>query len=60
MDVGIAASVMATKQSATQQTAAMKIMKKEHDMQTALIDMIDTAVRSAPQPGQGTQVDKLV
>lgn len=59
MDMSLATSVLSMKQAATQQTAEMKILKKQHDMDMALIEMIDEVSRSAPQPGQGTVVDKL-
>ena len=56
----LATSIMATKQAATLQTAQFKILKKQHDMEMSLINMIDKVVKSAPPPGQGTQVDKSV
>lgn len=54
----LAGSIMAVKQAATQQTAQMKILKKSHDMEMAMIDMIAQTAKSAPPPGQGTKVDK--
>ncbi len=42
----------------TQGQAQMAIVRKQHEMEMSLIAMIDEAVRSAPPPGQGTQVDK--
>jgi hypothetical protein len=52
-------SIMAAKQSAVQQSAAIKIMKKSHEMQMSIINMIDSVARSAPAPdGQGLTVDK--
>lgn len=53
----LAGSIMAVKQAATQQTAQMKILKKSHEMEMALINMIDQVAKSAPPPGQGTKVD---
>jgi hypothetical protein len=53
----LAAGIIAAKQGATQQVAQFKIMKKQHEMQMSLINMIDEVARSAPPPGQGTKVD---
>ncbi|MCB9992294.1 MAG: hypothetical protein H6873_01420 [Hyphomicrobiaceae bacterium] len=52
-------SVLSAKQAATQQVAEFKIMKKQHEMEMSLIDMLTEVVRSAPAPsGQGAVVDK--
>ncbi len=57
----LANSVMAAKQSAILQTASIKVLKKQHEMQMALINMIAEVASSAPPPsGQGTIVDKFV
>lgn len=59
MSMELATSVLAAKQAATQQTAQFKIMKKQHDMQMDLINMLTEVAQSAPLPaGQGTKVDK--
>jgi len=42
----------------TQGQAQIAIVKKQHEMEMSLIAMIDEVARSAPPPGQGTQVDK--
>ena len=34
------------------------VMKKSHEMQMDLINMLSEVARSAPPPGQGTRVDK--
>lgn len=38
--------------------ANIAIMKKSHEMQMDLINMLSEVARSAPPPGQGTKVDK--
>ncbi|WP_158626097.1 hypothetical protein [Arsenicitalea aurantiaca] len=43
----------------TQGLANIAIVKKQHEMDMALIAMIDEVARSAPPPGQGAAVDKL-
>jgi hypothetical protein len=42
----------------TQGQAGIAVAKKSHEMQMDFIAMIDAVVRTAPPPGQGTQVDK--
>lgn len=54
----LASSVIGLKQAATLQTASMAVIKKQHEMETQLINMIAKAAQSAPPPGQGTHVDK--
>ncbi len=53
-------SALAMKQSANLQTATIKVMKKQHEMQQIMIDMVAQSARSAPPSGQGTMVDKSV
>ena len=61
MDIGSAEGVMALKQAQTQQIAQIKIMKKQHEMQMSLINMVGELVDNAPAPnGTGTKVDKTV
>lgn len=42
----------------TQSLVQFAVIKKSHDMQMDLINMLSEVARSAPPPGQGTQVDK--
>ncbi|MCB1517315.1 MAG: hypothetical protein KDJ19_06845 [Hyphomicrobiaceae bacterium] len=59
MDMNLVTNVLATRQAATQQVAQFKIIKKQHDMQMDLINMLAEVAKSAPVPsGQGTIVDK--
>jgi hypothetical protein len=60
MDMDLAGSLMAARTAATQQSVALAVVKKTHDMQQALIKMVDEVARSAPPPGQGRIVDKVV
>ena len=60
MDMTLVTSVLSAKQAATQQVAEFKIMKKQHEMEMSLIDMLTEVVRSAPAPsGQGAVVGGL-
>jgi hypothetical protein len=59
MDMDLAGSLMAARTAATQQSAALAIVKKSHEMEQALIQMVDEVARSAPPPGQGRVVDKV-
>lgn len=54
----LANSIIGLKQAATLQTASIAVIKKQHEMESQLIDMIAKTAQSAPPPGQGTHVDK--
>jgi len=54
----ISSQIMAMKQSATQQTATLKIIKKQHEMQMSMIDLIAQTAKTAPPAGQGLVIDK--
>jgi hypothetical protein len=59
MDTDLSMMLVVARAAATQQAASMAIMKKNHEMQVALVDMVAEVARSAPPPGQGRVVDKL-
>jgi hypothetical protein len=42
----------------TQGRIDIAVLKKSHEMQMDLINMLSEVARSAPPPGQGTRVDK--
>ena len=50
--------LLSMKMGQTQQLAQIAIMRKSHQMDMALADMIGEATRRAPPPGQGRHVDK--
>ena len=54
----IAASMVVANQAATLQSASTSMLKKQHEMQLSLVNMIEQVAKSAPPPGQGTVVDK--
>ncbi len=57
--MSLATSVLSAKQAATQQTAQMKMLKAEHDMQAQLITMLSEVAKNAPVPeGVGGNIDK--
>lgn len=58
METDLAMMLVSARAQATQATAMMKIIKKNHEMQMQLVDMVAEVARSAPPPGQGTRVDK--
>lgn len=58
MDTDLAMSLIAARTAATQQSASMAIIKKNHEMEMALVQMVDQVARSAPPPGQGRIVDR--
>ena len=53
------ASIIAMRAAQTQQLVQIAVVKKAHEMEMTLVNMLDQAVRSAPPPaGQGNVVDK--
>jgi hypothetical protein len=55
----VATQLMAMRMGATQQAASMAIIKKNHEMEMSLVNMLTEVARSAPVPsGQGLVVDK--
>jgi len=59
MDTDLASQLTAAQSSQTRFSAQVAIVKKNHEMDLALVQMVDEVARSAPPPGQGTKVDKL-
>jgi len=59
MDMDLTASLLAARTASTQQSVALAVVKKNHEMQQAMVQMIDEVARSAPPPGQGRVVDKV-
>lgn len=55
----ISAVLAVARTAATQQSMQLAMVKKAHEMQMALAQMVAEVARSAPPPGQGTVVDKL-
>lgn len=53
----LAESIITAKQGATQQIMQFKILKKQHEMEMSLVNMIDEVARNAPPPGQGSKLD---
>ena len=55
----VAAQLIAMRTAGTQRAAQMAIIKKTHEMEMGLANMIAQAARVAPAPGgQGLVVDK--
>lgn len=59
MDLDLSSQLIAAQSSQTRFSAQVAIVKKNHEMDMALVQMVDEVARSAPPPGQGTKVDKL-
>ncbi len=59
MDTDLSSHLIAAQSSQTRFSAQVAIVKKNHEMEMALVQMVDEVARSAPPPGQGTKVDKL-
>jgi hypothetical protein len=55
----VATQLMAMRMAGAQQSPAMAILKKNHEMEMQLVNMVAEAARSAPAPtGHGLVVDK--
>ncbi len=59
MDLDLTSQLLAARSAGTQQSIAIAVLKKQHEMDMSLIQMVDQVARAAPPPGQGTRVDKL-
>ncbi len=59
MDTDLATSLLTARTAQTQQSAMIAVIRKNHEMDMSLLQMIDEVARSAPPPGQGLKVDKL-
>lgn len=59
MDTDLSSQLIAAQSSKTQFSAQIAVVKKNHEMEMAVVNIVDQAVRSAPPPGQGTKVDKI-
>ena len=59
MESDLATSLITARAASTQQSISLAVLKKSHEMQMELVQMIDETARSAPPPGQGRVVDKL-
>jgi hypothetical protein len=59
METDLASQITTLQSNRGQFSAQIAIVKKNHEMEMAAIQMVDDVARSAPPPsGQGTQVDK--
>lgn len=57
----VTSQLLAMRMAGTQQAAQMAMVKKNHEMEMALINMVAEVARSAPAPsGQGLVVDRRV
>jgi hypothetical protein len=59
MDTDLSTQMLSMRGAATQFSAQVAIVKKNQEMDMALINMVDQVARAAPPPGQGTKVDKI-
>ena len=55
----VTTQLLAMRMAGTQQAAQMAIIKKNHEMEMSLVNMVAEVAKSAPAPsGQGLVVDK--
>lgn len=58
MDSDIAMNMLTARTAQTQHSVQIAVVKKSHEMQMDLINMLLGSAPSAPPPGQGLKVDK--
>jgi hypothetical protein len=58
MEIDPAAMMVSMLAARTQGLANIAIIKKQHEMDMQLIEMLSAVAKSAPPPGQGLKVDK--
>jgi hypothetical protein len=59
MDLTLLTSLLGARQSATRDAMALSMVKKQHEMELNMIEMLTEVAQSAPPPGQGTHLDTL-
>jgi hypothetical protein len=60
MDNDLSMTLMAAQTVATPQSAALAMVKKSHEMEVQIAQVVEKTARVAPPPpGQGRVVDKL-
>lgn len=58
MNTDLTTALIEARSTQTLQSATIAVIKKSHEMDMALVQMVDEVARSAPPPGQGLKVDK--
>ena len=53
MDMNLVTSLLAMRQTMTRDTISMSMIKKQHELDMSLVDMLTEAIQSTPPPGQG-------
>ena len=59
MNTDLTTQLLALRSMTTEHAVGIAVLKKQHEVDMSLIQMLDQAARAAPPPGQGTKVDKL-
>jgi hypothetical protein len=55
----LSAALAVARTVSTQQSVALAVVKKNHEMEMAFAQAVDQVARAAPPPGQGQHVDKV-
>ena len=58
MDTDLSMNLLAARSAMTQHSVQIAVVKKAHEMQTELIEMLMQSTVSPPPAGQGLKVDK--
>lgn len=59
MDTDLSSALAVAQTVSTRQSIALAVVKKTHELDMALAQMIEATARAAPPRGQGRVVDKL-
>lgn len=59
MDIDLSMAMAVMQAGSARQSIATAIVKKSHEMDMAMVQMVADVAKSAPPPGQGKAVDKL-
>lgn len=59
MDTDLSTALALAHTVSMRQSVALAVVKKTHELDLALAQMVEDTARTAPPPGQGRVVDKL-
>ncbi len=59
MNIDLVSQAVALTQTKTRVSAQFLMLKKQNEMQRAVLEMVDTvSAKAPPPPGQGSKIDK--
>lgn len=58
MNTDLAMQMVTSRATATHQSVQLAVLKKSHEMEASLVNMVAEATQAPPPPGQGLMIDK--